>query len=84
LNKDLENLRKKNQTEILDINSPFSQTKTQWKGHSSRLEQVKDRISALEDKSRNFKKDREILDKRLKSCERNMQELSDSIKRPNL
>jgi hypothetical protein len=27
---------------------------------------------------------RKLLDRRLKSCERNMQELSDSIKRPNL
>jgi hypothetical protein len=27
LNKDVENLRKKNQTEILEIKSPFSQTK---------------------------------------------------------
>jgi hypothetical protein len=27
----MENLRKKNQPEILEIKSPFSQTKTQWK-----------------------------------------------------
>jgi hypothetical protein len=27
--KDMENLRKKNQTEILEIKSPFNQTKTQ-------------------------------------------------------
>jgi hypothetical protein len=27
---DTENLRKKNQTEILEIKSPFSQTKKQW------------------------------------------------------
>jgi hypothetical protein len=31
LNKDMENLRKKNQTEILEIKSSFSETKTQWK-----------------------------------------------------
>jgi hypothetical protein len=31
LNKDMENLRKKNQTEILKIKSPFSQTKSQWR-----------------------------------------------------
>jgi hypothetical protein len=29
LNKDMRNHRKKNQTEILEIKSPFSQTKTQ-------------------------------------------------------
>jgi hypothetical protein len=29
LNKDMENLRKKDQTEILEIKSPVSQTKTQ-------------------------------------------------------
>jgi hypothetical protein len=31
LKKDMENLRKKNQPEIVEIKSPFSQTKTQWK-----------------------------------------------------
>jgi hypothetical protein len=31
LNNDMENFRKKNQTEILEIKSPFSQKKTQWK-----------------------------------------------------
>jgi hypothetical protein len=46
-NKDMENLRKKNQTEILEVNSPFGQTKPTVNGHSSRLEQVEDRISEL-------------------------------------
>jgi hypothetical protein len=40
LAKDMENLRKKNQTE----------TKNTVEGHSSRLEQVEDRISELKDK----------------------------------
>jgi hypothetical protein len=44
LNKDTENLRKKNQTEILEIKCPFSQTKNTVEGHSSRLEQVEHRI----------------------------------------
>jgi hypothetical protein len=47
LSKDMENLRKKNQTEILEIKNPFSQAKTTVEGHSSRLEQVEDRISEL-------------------------------------
>jgi hypothetical protein len=38
LNKDMENLRKKNLTEILEIKTPFSQTKNIVEGHSSRLE----------------------------------------------
>jgi hypothetical protein len=41
LNKDMENIRKKNQIEILEIKSPFSQTKNKSQtaeGHSSRLE----------------------------------------------
>jgi hypothetical protein len=49
----MENLRKKNQTEILEIKSPFSQTnkqKTTEEGHSSILEQVEDRISEIKDK----------------------------------
>jgi hypothetical protein len=44
---------------------------------------MEDRISGLEDKT-DIKEKTELLDKILKSCERNMQELSDSIKRPNL
>jgi hypothetical protein len=50
LNKDMENLRKKNQTEFLEIKIPFSQTKSTVEGHSSRLEQVEHRISELKDK----------------------------------
>jgi TolA-binding protein len=52
--------------------------------HSSRLEQVEDRISELEDKIEIKEKTEEILVKQLKRCERNMQELSGSVKRPNL
>jgi septal ring factor EnvC (AmiA/AmiB activator) len=48
----------------------------------SRLEQVKQRISGLEDKIVIKEKAEELLDKTLKNCERNMQKLSDSIKRP--
>jgi hypothetical protein len=53
LNKDTENLRKKNQTETLEIKNPSSQTKNTVEGHSSRLQQVEDRISELEDKNNN-------------------------------
>jgi hypothetical protein len=40
----MDNLRKKNQMEILEIKSPFSQTKTTG---SNRLEQVEDRIPGV-------------------------------------
>jgi hypothetical protein len=50
LNKDTENLRRKNQTEILEIKNLYSQTKNTVEGHSSRLEQVEDKISELKDK----------------------------------
>jgi chromosome segregation ATPase len=50
----------------------------------SRLEQVEDRISEFEDKIDIKEKTEELLVKQIKSCERNMQELSDTIKRPNL
>jgi hypothetical protein len=45
---------------------------------------MEDRISQLEDKIEIKEKTEEILVKQLKSCERNMQELSNSIKKPNL
>jgi hypothetical protein len=38
LSKDLENLRRKNQTEILEIKSPYNQIKNTVEGQSSRLE----------------------------------------------
>jgi chromosome segregation ATPase len=45
---------------------------------------VEHRISELEDKIEIKVKTEEILVKQLKSCERNMQELNYSIKRPNV
>jgi hypothetical protein len=46
---------------------------------------MEDRISGPKDKIViKEKKTEELLGKRLKRCERNMQELTDSIKRPNL
>jgi Mg2+ and Co2+ transporter CorA len=70
----MENLRKKNETEIQNI----------MDGHSSRLEQAEDRLSEHEDKMEFKGKTEELSVKQLKTCERNMQELTKSIKRPNL
>jgi hypothetical protein len=67
---DMENFRKKNQTETQNI----------VEGHSSRLEQVEDRISDLKDKIEIKEKTEELLGKQLKDCERNMRELTNSIK----
>jgi chromosome segregation ATPase len=53
-------------------------------GHSSILEQVEDRITELKDKIETKEKTEELLVTQLKSCERSMQELIDSIERPNL
>jgi archaeosine-15-forming tRNA-guanine transglycosylase len=52
--------------------------------HSSRLEQVKDRISELENKIEINRKTEELLVKQPKTCERNIQELKNSIKRTKL
>jgi hypothetical protein len=70
----MENLRKKNETEIQNT----------VEGHSSRLEQAEDRISELEDEMEIKGKTEELLVKQLKTYERNMQELTYSNKRPNL
>jgi hypothetical protein len=45
---------------------------------------VEDRISGIEDKIDINEKPEGSINKRLKRCERNKKELSDSIKRPNL
>jgi chromosome segregation ATPase len=70
----MENLRKKNETEL----------QNKMEGHSSRIEQTEDRISELEDEMVIKGKTEELLVKQLKTCEKKMQELTDSIKRPNL
>jgi chromosome segregation ATPase len=70
---DMENLRKKNETEIQNT----------MEDHSRRLEQAEDRISELENKMEIKGKTKELLVKQLKTGERNMQELTESIKRPN-
>jgi chromosome segregation ATPase len=70
----MENLRKKNETEM----------QNKMEGQSSRLEQAKDRISELEDEMVIKGKTEELLVRQLKTCERNMQEFNDSIKRLNL
>jgi esterase/lipase len=53
-------------------------------GYSSRIEQAEDRISEHEDKIEIKGKTEELFIKQLKTYERNMQELTNSIKRPNL
>jgi chromosome segregation ATPase len=53
-------------------------------GHSSRQEQAEDRISELEDEMEIKGKTEELLVRQLKTCERNMQKITESIKRPNL
>jgi chromosome segregation ATPase len=68
------NLRKKNQTE----------TQNTLEGHSRRLEQAEDRISELEDKIEIKGRTEELLVKQHKTWERNMKELTNTIKRPNL
>jgi chromosome segregation ATPase len=68
---DMENFRKKNETEI----------QNKIEGHSSRLEQAEDRISELEDKMETKVITEELLVRQLKTCERNMQKFNNSIKR---
>jgi hypothetical protein len=53
-------------------------------GQHSIQEQVEDRISELEDKIEIKEQTEEILAKQHKNYERNMQELSESIKKANL
>jgi chromosome segregation ATPase len=50
----------------------------------SRIEQTEDRISELRDEMVIKGKTKELLAKQLKTREKKMQELPDSIKRPNL
>jgi hypothetical protein len=49
-------------------------------GHSSRLEQAEDWVSELEDEMEIKRKTEELLLTQLKTCEKNMQEFTISIK----
>jgi septal ring factor EnvC (AmiA/AmiB activator) len=62
-----------------------NETKSQktMEGHSSRLQQVEDRTSELELKIEIKGKTEALVFKHLKICERNDQELTNCIKRPN-
>jgi chromosome segregation ATPase len=71
---DMEHLRKKNETEL----------QNEMEGQSSRIEQTEDRTSELKDEMVIKGKIKELLIKQLKTCEKKMQELTDSIKRSNL
>jgi chromosome segregation ATPase len=71
---DMENLRKKNETEM----------QNKMESHFSRLKQAEDRISELKDEMVVEGKTEELLVRQLKTCEKKMQELTNSIKRPNL
>jgi hypothetical protein len=74
MTQDMENLRKKNETEL--------QNKTE--GQSCRTGQTEDRISELKVEMVIKGKTKELLIKQLKTCEKKLQELTESIKRPNL
>jgi hypothetical protein len=71
---DMENLRKKNETEIQNT----------MEGHTSRLEQGEDRISELEDEREIKGKTEDLLVRQLRTCERNVKELTNSSRRRNL
>jgi hypothetical protein len=70
----MENLRKKKETEIQNT----------MEGQSINLEQAKDKISELIDEMVIKGKTEELLVTELKIYERNMQELTNSIKRSNM
>jgi predicted nuclease with TOPRIM domain len=70
----MENPRKKNKTEM----------QKKMEGQSSRVEQAEDRISELKNEMVIKGKTKELLVQQLKNYEKKMQELTDTIKRPNL
>jgi hypothetical protein len=65
---------KKNQTE----------TQNAVDGHSSKLKQMEGRISEPENKIEIKEKVKELLVKQLKTCNKTVQEFTNSIKRPKL
>jgi hypothetical protein len=68
----------------LETKSSSSQIKNIVESHFRRLEQVEDRVLGLKDKTDIKENMGEYIDERLKSCEKNIQELCNCIKTPNL
>jgi esterase/lipase len=69
---------------IWKTSEKMKQIQNKMEGHSSRIQQAGDRISELEDEMAIKGKTEELLVKQFKTCEKKMQELTDSIKRPIL
>jgi chromosome segregation ATPase len=74
MTQDMENLRKKNETEL----------QNKMENQFSRIGQTEDRISELEDEIVVKGKTKELLSKQLKNYEKKIQEFTDFIKRPKL
>jgi hypothetical protein len=81
VHKDMKNLIKINQTETLEIKQFLNQINT---GEIQQTRTSGRWNLRAEDKIDIKQKQEEILDKRLNNYKRNMQEFSNSIKRPNL
>jgi septal ring factor EnvC (AmiA/AmiB activator) len=62
----------------------MKQIQNKMEDRSNRLEQAGDRISEVEDEMEIKGKTEELLVRQLKTCEKKMQELTDSIKTQNL
>jgi chromosome segregation ATPase len=77
----VENLRQNNQTEIPEIKSPINQTKNTGRGHSSRLEQVEDRISEFKDKIEIKEKNRKILNQKTSRAVKGIRKNSETPKK---
>jgi wyosine [tRNA(Phe)-imidazoG37] synthetase (radical SAM superfamily) len=58
--------------------------KTQWRATPADWNKMKTKISEFEDEMEIKRKTEELLVKQLKTSEKNMKELTNSIKRPNL
>jgi hypothetical protein len=68
----------------LEIKISLNQTENTVESHSSIQEQVEERISGIKDKIDIKEKTEKFLEKRPQNCEKNTQELSNSIKTSNL
>jgi chromosome segregation ATPase len=78
----LKQANEKNPAENMETKNSLSQIQSTIESNSRRMEHVENRNSGLRDKMHFKEKREESLDKRLKTCKRNMQEVCDSMKRP--
>uniref|UniRef100_A0A8I5R6S2 LINE-1 retrotransposable element ORF1 protein n=1 Tax=Papio anubis TaxID=9555 RepID=A0A8I5R6S2_PAPAN len=71
-------------TELIEMKTMTRELRDKCTSFSNRLDQLEERVSAIEDQMNEMKQEEKCREKRVKSNEQSLQEIWDYVKRPNL